>query len=312
MTSDSTTAPEISFLGAPVCTDLDSLQADVAVLGIPYGVPYGMRGVHSDAANMPAAIRAASKRFARLAGHYDFDLGGDLLNEGRLRLVDCGDVAGDPRDLPGNVERATSTVRAILERGALPIVLGGDDSVPPVVLRAFPAGEPFTIIQVDAHLDYRDEVDGVRDGYSSPMRRASELECVERIVHIGLRGVGSARAEEVAASKARGNLLVRAIDLHEHGVEWLLDQLSGAARYFVTIDVDGLDPSIAPGTSAPLPGGLTFLQVSSLLHGLERHGRVVGMDAVELFPARDPGGATAVVLTRLIANLIGLVARRPA
>jgi agmatinase len=310
VTADATTVPELSFLGAPVCTEVSGLQADVAILGIPYGVPYGMRGVHSDAANMPAAVRGASKRFARLVGHHDFDLGGDLLDHGRLRLVDCGDVPGDPRDLPGNAERATRTVRAILERGALPIVLGGDDSIPPLVLRAYPPDEPLTVVQVDAHLDYRDEVDGIRDGYSSPMRRAADLPFVERIVHVGLRGVGSARAEEVAASRARGNLLIRADDIHDHGIDWLLTQLSETARYFVTIDVDGLDPSIAPGTSAPLPGGLTFLQVNALLHGLESRGRIVGMDVVELFPSLDAGGATAVVLTRLIANVIGLVARR--
>jgi agmatinase len=271
-----------------------------------------MRGVHSDAANMPGAVRAASIRFARLLGHYDFDLGGDLLDHGRLRLADCGDVPGDPRDLAGNTERATRTVRAILERGAMPIVIGGDDSIPPLVLRAFPPEEPLTVVQVDAHLDYRDEVDGIRDGYSSPMRRAAELPFVERIVHVGLRGVGSARAEEVAASRARGNLLVRADDLHERGVDWLLSQLTGAAKYFVTIDVDGLDPSIAPGTSAPLPGGLTFRQVNGLLHGLEARGRIAGMDLVELFPSMDAGDATALVLTRLIANVIGLVARRKA
>jgi agmatinase len=309
VTTDSTTPPEASFLGAPVCTDLDALQADVAILGIPHGVPYDVRRAPSDTAHMPAAVRTASKRFARLIGHHDFDLGGDLLDGGRLRLVDCGDVPGDPRDVPGNVERATGAVRAILEHGALPIVLGGDDSIPPLVLRAYPPDKLFTVIQIDAHLDYRDEVDGIRDGYSSPMRRASELPCVERIVHVGLRGVGSARAEEVEASRARGNLLIRAVDLHEHGIDWLLAQLSGTARYFVTIDVDGLDPSIAPGTSAPLPGGLTFLQVNALLHGLESRGRIVGMDAVEYFPSRDGGGATAVVLTRLIANVIGLVAR---
>ena len=312
MTTEETIAPEISFLGIPVCTDVAALQADAAILGIPYGVPYGMRGVHSDAANGPAAVRRASQRFARLIGHHDFDLGGDLLDHGRLRLVDCGDVRGDPRDLRGNAERATRTVRTILERGALPIVIGGDDSIPPLILRAYSADQRLTVLQIDAHLDYRDEVQGVRDGYSSPMRRAAELSVVERVVHVGLRGVGSARAEDVAASMERGNLLIRADDLHRRGTEWLLSQLSGAGRFFVTIDIDGLDPSIAPGTSAPLPGGLTFIEATALLHGLERQGRIVGMDVVEHFPSLDVGIATAVVITRLIANVVGLVARRKA
>jgi agmatinase len=312
LTAEATIAPDPPFLGVPICTDLSALQADVAILGIPYGVPYGMRGVHSDAANAPAAVRRASHRFARLIGHHDFDLGGDLLDGGRLRLVDCGDVPGDPRDLPGNAQRATHTVRTILERGALPIAIGGDDSIPPLILRAYSPDQRITVVQIDAHLDYRDEVHGVRDGYSSPMRRVAELPSVDRVVHVGLRGVGSARAEDVAASIARGNLLVRADDLHRHGIEWLLSQVSGADRFFVTIDIDGLDPSIAPGTSAPLPGGLTFMEATALLHGLERQGRIMGMDVVEHFPSLDVGAATAVVITRLIANVVGRVARRKA
>jgi agmatinase len=309
---EATIAPEVSFLGVPVCADLDQLEADVAILGIRYGVPYGTPDAPSDASNAPEAVRRRSQRFRRLIGNHDFDVGGDILDHGRLRLVDCGDIPGDWRDMRGNADRATSTVRAILDRGVLPIVIGGDESIVPQVLRAY-ADEPrFTVVQIDAHLDYRDEVDGNRDGYSSPMRRAAELPVVERIVHVGIRGVGSARAAEVAASKERGNLLIRADDLHAHGVDWLLAQLPTGGRFFITIDCDGLDPSVAPGTSVPLPGGLTFVQAAALVRGLELKGRVVGMDVTEHHPSLDVGGATALVIVRLITNLIGLVARRDA
>jgi agmatinase len=305
-------APEGSFLGVPVCTDIAQLDADVAILGIRYGVPYGAPNAPSDASNAPEAVRRRSQRFRRLIGNHDFDIGGDLLNEGRLRLVDCGDIPGDWRDIGGNAERATNTVRAILDRGALPIVIGGDESIVPQVLRAYPQAPRFTVVQIDAHIDYRDEMDGNRDGYSSPMRRAAELPVVERIVHVGIRGVGSARAAELAASAARGNLLVRADDLHAHGVDWLLAQLPAGGRFFITVDCDGLDPSVAPGTSVPLPGGLTFVQAAALVRGLERKGRVMGMDVTEHHPSLDVNGITAVVITRLIANLVGLVARRAA
>lgn len=125
-------------------------------------------------------------------------------------MVDAGDVPGDATDGPGNSAQTTAAVAAILERGAVPICIGGDDSVPIAILRAYEGRGPLTILQVDAHLDFRDEIDGVREGYSSPMRRASEMPQVWRIVHVGLRGVGSAWASDVDDSRAAGNLLVTA------------------------------------------------------------------------------------------------------
>lgn len=305
-------APEgESFLGTPVQNDLGALSADVAVLGIPFGVPYDMRGVASDASNAPAAVRARSARFGGFLDHHDFDLDGELLGDAPLRIADCGDVPADPRDLAGNAERATAAVRCVLENGAVPIVLGGDDSVPVLVLRAFADHGPVHVVQIDAHLDFRDEVRGVRDGYSSPMRRASELPWVERIVHVGLRGVGSARPADVADSLAAGNVLVKAGDIHEHGVGAVLRHVPAGAPCFVTLDCDGLDPSVMPGTSAPLPGGLTFDEAAGLLRGLAARCRVAGMDVVEHHPSLDVNGLTGLAITRLLANLIGGLARIP-
>jgi len=79
--------------------------------------------------------------------------------------------------------------------------------------------------------------------------------------------------------------------------------------YYLTIDADGLDPSVLPAVAAPVPGGLTFPQMHSLIHGLEARGRVVGMDIVEITPSRDLNGISAVVAGRLITNLIGAMAR---
>ena len=188
----------------------------------------------------------------------------------------------------------------------MPVVLGGDDSIVTRVLQAYEGHGPLQVIQIDAHLDYRDEVAGVRDGLSSPMRRASEMAWVERIVHVGLRGVGSARASDVADSRADGNLLVKAEALRAHGAEWLLEQLPLGARYFVTIDVDGLDPSIAPGTRATMPGGLLFHEVAPLFRGLSSRGTVVGVDVVEYCPALDVNWTTADTVLRLLVNLLGV------
>lgn len=292
--------PASGFLDLPIETDPDRIDADVAILGVPYGWPYPDIGATAGCADAPAAVREASKRLARFIGHWDFDVDAPMELP---RAVDAGDVPGEPLDGPSNSRRTTDAVRALLDRGAVPICLGGDDSVPVPILRAFEGRGPLTVMQVDAHLDYRDEVDGVRDGYSSPMRRASEMPHVARIVHVGLRGIGSARASDVEDSRAAGNLLVTVRQLRERGVPWLLDQLPPDGPLFVSFDCDGLDPSVFPAVSALAPGGLSYDETVELLLGIGD--RLVGAVFTELVPDRDPTGISALIVCRLAGLLAG-------
>ena len=301
----------VGFLGAPVHTDAATVDADLAVLGVPFGVPYDMRGVASGASEAPEAVRASAARLAPFLDHHDFDVGGPLLGDPPLRLVDCGDVPGNPRDLDDNAARATEAVRAVLDRGAVPIVLGGDDSVPILVLRAYARHGPVHVVQIDAHLDFRDEVRSVREGYSSPMRRASEMDHVARVVHVGQRGVGASRPQDVADTLAAGNAIVTAREVREAGPKAVLRHLPEGSASFVTLDCDGLDPAVMPGTSAPMPGGLSFDEAAGILGGLAPRCRVVGMDVVEHYPSLDVNGITSLAVVRLIANLVGGMARAP-
>lgn len=303
------TAESGSFLGAPVETEVARVGSRFAVLGAAYGSPYDMRGVASDAANGPAAIRGRSRRFARLIGNYDFDLEDDLLSRVPVVLTDCGDIPADPRDLRAHLAATTAAVTGILDAGSVPIVLGGDDSVVIPTLAAYAGHGPVHIVHIDAHLDFRDEVGGIRDGYSSPMRRATEMPWVTGITHVGLRGVGSARRSDVEEARAAGQLLVTADAVRSNGIPWLLDRLPDGGRFFVSMDIDGLDPSVAPGTSAPLPGGLLFGDVAALYRGLWARGSVVGAINVEYFPALDRDRMTADVIIRLFLNLIGAAPR---
>jgi agmatinase len=254
-------------------------------------------------------VRRRSQRMARFRGHWDFDLDGPMLAADGPRLVDAGDVPGEPDDGPGNAVHTEAAVRAILARGAVPVCIGGDDSVPIPILRAFADRGPITVVQVDAHLDYRDEVEGVREGYSSPMRRASEMPHVERIVHLGLRGVGSARASDVDDSRAAGNLLVTARELRERGVPWLLGQLPADGTVFLSFDLDGLDPAVAPGVSAVSPGGLDFREAADLVTGVGV--RAVGAAFTEYVPSLDQGDLTALTAVRLLSMLISRVSSGP-
>lgn len=303
------TMPQVGFLAAPVETDLARLHADAAIIGIPYGVAYPHPGPTAGCADAPAAIRAASQRLARFRGHHDFDLDGPMLPpDAPPRLVDGGDVSGSSDDGAGNAARAEAAVRSMLARGVVPIVLGGDDSIPIPVIRAFADQGPITVLQVDAHLDYRDEVAGVRDGYSSPMRRASEMVHVARILHVGLRGVGSARSADMADSVAAGNALVTARELRERGVPWLLAQVPADASVFVSFDCDGLDPSVCPAVSAQVPGGLSYTEAADLLAGVGT--RLAGAAITELVPRLDPQGLGALVAARLIIRLLSSMEMR--
>jgi len=296
-------APESGFLDAPVVTDPSRVDADVAILGVPHGTPYPRPGTTAGCAEAPAAVRARAHRLARFRGHHDFDLDGPMLPLDSVpRLVDAGDVPGDPADGVGNSGRAAAAVAAILESGVVPVCIGGDDSVPIPILRAFDGHGPITVLQVDAHLDFRDEVDGVREGYSSPMRRASEMSHVARIVQVGLRGVGSARASDVDDARDAGNLLVTTRELRERGVGAVLALLAPNERIFLSFDCDGLDPSIMPAVSAPSPGGVTYEQATALLSGIGP--RVVGAAFTEYVPALDRDGISALVVTRLIITLL--------
>ncbi len=298
-----------SFLDFPLALDLDTLDAQVAILGIPYGDPYSIDEVTNDQTNAPTAVRQASDRISTGPAQWDFDLGGTLLDGTDVRVVDCGDVPGDARELDGHYRRAEAAVRKILAAGALPIVIGGDHGVPIPVFRAFEDRGPITLVHIDAHLDWRDEVNGAREGYSSPIRRASEMAHIDRIFQVGLRSQGSARAEEVDAALSYGAEIVTAFELHDAGMDAFLARIPDDGTYYLTIDADGMDPAVMPAVAAPAPGGVTYHQACKLIHGLVGKGRVAGMDIVEITPKRDVNDISSITAGRLILNLIGAAVR---
>jgi agmatinase len=294
-----------SFLYAPVHTDFDTLDAHIAFLGIPHGAPYSMEDVNNEQSRAPAAIRQATDRAVRSLERYDFDIGGPLYLGKPIKAVDCGDVPGSMHDFTDHQHRAEQAVRRILKAGALPMILGGDHAIPIPVLRAYEGRSPITLVQIDAHIDWRDEFNGIREGLSSPIKRASEMEHIKDIFQIGIRAQGSARPEEVAAARAYGANIITAWELHDAGMDAILDRIPSGGNYYITIDADGMDPAVMPAVAGPAPGGVTFHQARKLIHGLVNKGRVVGMDIVEITPALDVNRITCITAARLFVNLIG-------
>src|SRR5690606_31572147 len=167
------------------------------------------------------------------------------------RPVDCGDLPYDEQDAPANRAAIQRAVAAICGQGAVPVLLGGDDSIPIPMLRGIceAAGDDrrFTILQIDAHIDWRDVHMGERDGLSSTMRRASEMAHVERIVQVGARGIGSAAESDYRDAVRWGVQFVPAFTLHERGVRAALDLIPEGSEIIVCIDADAFDPAIVPG-----------------------------------------------------------------
>lgn len=205
------------------------------------------------------------------------------------------------------IERKT---REILALPAVPILLGGDDSTPIPFLAGFADHGPIWVLQIDAHIDWRDEVGGERYGYSSPMRRASEMAHVAGMIQVGVRGVGSARLAEIEAAAGFGSRLVTAREVHSQGVEAAVRHIPEGARVVITLDCDGLDPGIMPGVAAPSPRGLTYTQAIDIISGVRKRARIAGFDLVEFYPPADVGSLTALTAARLIVNVVGHIARQ--
>ena len=299
-----------TFLEFPFADDLDNLNADIAILGIPFGMPYHAAAMANDQSRAPDAIRQASEHVEYTRTHYDWDLGGPLLDGRDIRVVDCGNVTADLSDHRVHYRRAEQVARKIIGTKATIITLGGDHGVPIPVMRALEEyGSPITLVHVDAHLDWRHEVNGETEGYSSPIRRASEMPWIDKIVQIGMRGIGSARQGEVDDARAYGADIITAYEMHEMGMAAVLDRIPDGGPYYLTIDADGIDPTIMPAVVAQTPGGLDWIQMRTLVHGLVGKGRVLGMDIVEIAPQYDVGNITMVHAERLICNFIGATVR---
>jgi agmatinase len=187
--------------------------------------------------------------------------------------------------------------------------LGGDHGVSNPVFDALDAvGESVHILHIDAHLDWRDEVGGIRRGSSNPLRRASENPAVSGMTQIGLRGIGSARSGELEDARAYGSRIFDAEQIHRDGMDPVLATIPENRAVYVTIDADGLDPTEMPAVMAPTPGGIYYRQLAPLLRSVARRSRVVGIDIVEVAPSYDfANGLSCVMAGRLILN--ALVAR---
>lgn len=297
-----------SFLKAPLVAPEDDWSADIAFLGIPFDQATGFR---TGTRFGPRAIRDISVRLSSLssgdrAGYYDLRSG---LTRATCRFADCGDVDILPLVWERDFDLISASVATILAKRALPLVAGGDHSVSFPIIRAFADRGPITIVQFDAHLDYRDDAAGVRYGHGNVLRRVRELSFVENVVSLGIRSLRT-RKEDREAHAQHGNRLVPAWDIHAKGPDGIADTLPRDRNVYVTFDIDAMDPGIAPGTGTPEVGGLTYEQVRRLLELVITRNRLVGFDMVEVNPSLDVSQITALLALQIMVEAVGFVFSR--
>ena len=301
-----------TLLGLPIGTLGDLRPGQVAVFGASEATPYD-EAEASHSALAPGAIRAASKALAGQLKQHDFDLGATLLTDERpigWLGVDLADVKTRVRDAVGNRERIAAVTAAVLAAGAVPLVLGGDDSVPIPVLAGFEGHGPVTVVQVDAHVDWADTIREQNQGYGSPMRRIAEMPWVTGMIQIGIRGLGSGEAWQHDDARGWGSRIVTSREWRRQGAEAVLAALPEGGRFVLAIDCDGLDPAVFPAVAMPTPGGLDYEDMLALLHGLASRGTIVGFVIAEYVPERDDGvRSCALLAARIAATAMGLMRR---
>lgn len=300
-----------TFLGLEMCTNLEELKAPVAIIGAACATPYASVGAYCR--NGPDALRRATNSLTANVDRHDFDHGGPVFPYLNGRPVDCGNLPFDENDSAANRATIATAIETIVAKGCVPVLFGGDDSVPIPMLEALgkaAGGNKYTVLQIDAHIDWRETHMGERYGLSSTMRRASEMPHIERIIQVGARGIGSAATSDYEDAVSWGVKFVTAYELHKRGVDFVIDLIPAGSHIIICIDVDALDPALVPGVIGRSPGGLGYYQTVDLIKGAASKGRIAAMDFVEFMPERDVDDIGALTVARLITTSLGVLARQ--
>lgn len=287
-----------TFLGAPYIANLDDVHADFVVLGVPFDEgTWGWPGERYG----PRAMRESSQEYNHdlTEGFYYID--GDRTVLKGKHWVDVGDVPIMPTVPSQTDDQITEMVRKIRSKGAFPIVLGGDHSITFPVLRAFDI--PVTVVHFDAHLDTWNGAPGNLD-HASWVNRSVQLPNVKKVVQVGQRGLANDQ-EAMGNARKDHTTIITAEQVHRKGVDWVLSQIPSAENIYITLDVDVMDPTLAPGTGTLEPDGLNFAEIDGLLKGAATKGRLAGMDIVEVNPMRDGSTRTEQTAIRLLIDTLG-------
>ena len=285
----------------PYVENWDKINADVAILGAPFDFGSQWR---SGSRMGPRGIREASTLYSfGHSGAYDHEDGITYLEN--CKIVDIGDADIIHTNTIKSHKNIQYGVEKILNSGAIPVVLGGDHSINIPCINAFENRNKFHLIQIDAHLDFVDERHGVRYGHGNPIRRAAEKDYVQGITQIGIRNVSSTSKEGYDDAIKMGSNIFSVRDFRKLKHDTILSTIPKNQNYYLTIDIDAFDPSIASGTGTPSHGGFYYYEILEFVDSLIKRGNVIGIDLVEVAPDYDLTSSTSTLAAQLLLNIIG-------
>jgi agmatinase len=298
-----------SFLRSRICEDLSMLDAAIAVLGVPFdeGSPF-MPGSRL----APRALREHSLRFYGSGqGYYDPETRREYLVEEMSKglIADVGDVDIHPANAPRTFENITAMVRGILDRGALPVVLGGDHSITYPVFRAF--DEKLHVIHFDAHTDYAPFENDLTITNSHAFRHIAGMDNTLSLTQVGIRSLrhSPAQVEDVIAG---GNRIIPMGEFRRIGPEGIAALLPADSRVYVSIDVDAMDMSLVPGCVSAEPNGMSYVELRDSLKAIAERHDIAGFDFVEVNPPLDVGtGVTAYLGALTVIEFLGHICAQP-
>ncbi len=298
-----------SFLRSAIETDLERLEADVAVMGVPTdeGSPF-MPGSRFG----PRSIREHSTRFVvGEKGYYDPQARRHFLERqmGEGELVDIGDADVLATSPAATFDNVTSMTRRVLDRGAMPVILGGDHAITFPVVRGFE--EPLHVFHFDAHLDYAPFVHGLQFTNQHAFRHIRLMPNVQSLTQVGIRSIRST-AVMMDDSLRDGNRVVTMEEFHDSSIDSLLEAIPPGEACYVSIDIDVLDLALVPGCVSAEPNGMDYAELRAVLYALAEHTEVVGLDLVEVNPQLDVGtGITSYLAAHTIVEFLGRVCDQP-
>lgn len=298
-----------SFLRSPICTDVSKLDAAIAVMGVPTdeGSPF-MGGSRFG----PRALREHSLRFSSGgAGFYDPETRKEYLVEEMAKgmIADVGDAEIWPTDINRSFANITAMMTTLLERGAFPVVIGGDHSITYPVARAYK--DPIHIIHFDAHTDYAPFIHDLRFTNGHAFRHLAPMPHVKSLSQVGIRSLRHGRSW-VEDSINDGNHVITMGQFDKIGPRGVAELVPKGANCYVSIDVDVLDISLVPGCVSAEPNGMRYADLRDTLTAIAEHTVIVGFDFVEVNPQLDVGtGVTSYLGAHTVVEFLGHICEQP-
>jgi agmatinase len=265
---------------------------------ILFGVPFEKTSSFRHGADKaPFEIRQASWNFER----YDLQTG---MNFEEIFLHDYGDLDIQKLNAKELFEITKTFTSTLLTKQKIPIALGGDHSVTPGIISAFP--KDIAVISLDAHMDFRQEYKNDIYNHACVIRRVADHVPIQNIAVLGIR---SAEKQEYEQAQALDLFFQDAFTINTMGIKKTIQQTKArlkGKKIYLTLDIDVIDPAYAPGTSTPEPVGLTPLQVIEIIEAFSP--QLIGCDLVEVCPPYDHG-QTAVLAAKLIRTTVSLICK---